>query len=79
MAHSDGNGNGGWRLIARALYDGAMLVAVITASIWLGRLSERVEKHDTALTTRGAVQISMEADRRITVLEGKVERLEEHQ
>ena len=55
---------GGWRLFV----DSALIIAVLSLAFWTGTESEKVAQ----LSKRGGVQISMEADKRLTILEEKI-------
>jgi len=59
---------GGWRLFV----DSALIIAVLSLAFWTGTESEKVDHLTAAIEKRGGVQISMEADKRLTVLEEKI-------
>jgi len=61
-----------WRIAMDAITSGALL----GMAFYAGQLTQRVGQVEQAVVTRGSVQISMEADRRLTVLEERIRSLE---
>ena len=63
------DGNGRLKLLLRVGYDVAVLGGLTAMAFYAGKIDERVAR---IMSQRGAVQISMEADSRLTKLEQQV-------
>lgn len=61
-----------WRIIA----DATTLLALLGIAYHAGTLTQRLNQMERAVATRGSVQISMEADQRLTRLEQQMDNLE---
>ena len=67
------NGNGRiWRMV----FDGGVFIAIVTLAFAAGQLWQSVSDLQTAVTTPGRVQISIEARERLTAVEQRASQCE---
>ena len=60
----------------RIVIDSVLAVAIITLAFWSGVQSQKINDLEVDVSDRGRVQISIEADHRLTVLEQEVKDLQ---
>jgi len=61
----------------RLVVDAGLIISLLSIAFWVGVQSEKINTLETAVRDRGRVQISIEADHRLTVLEEQVRHIQD--
>jgi len=61
----------------RVAIDSGLAIAIVSLAFWVGVQSEKINTLEVAVTNRGRVQISIEADHRLTKLEEQMKNAQE--